>query len=225
MYVSLRRAAHLLLTLGVAALTACSGPQTDPSPGQTRMYRNVTGAMEPTLRIGQTVEVRLFEDSANAAAAVRHGDLVLYAWPVDTSKHFIKRLVGLPGDTLAMRGGVLHRNGRPATEPYILHDDTVAVDPLPELEWSRRFSIVGSDQPTSLTRKDWGPLIVPGGRYFVLGDNRDHSLDSRYWGFVSAGQLVGRLTEEARASVQPSSSIRLRRRASYGAWCIGGRNM
>ena len=195
-YVKLRRTANLLLAVGTSALAACSGPQSPASSERTRTYRNVTGAMEPTLRMGQTVPVTLFDDSATAAATVRRGDLVLYAWPPDTTKHFIKRLIGLPGDTLAMRGGVLHRNGMPVTEAYVLHDDTVAAEPLPELEWSRAFSAVGSDLPASLTRKDWGPLVVPAGRYFVLGDNRDHSLDSRYWGFVSAGQLLGRLKHE-----------------------------
>ena len=191
---SLSRAAYLLMAVWVPAFAACRS-QSAASTGRTRAYRNVTGGMEPTLRIGQTVEVSLFDDSANAAASVRHGDLVLYAWPVDTSKHFIKRLVGLPGDTLAMHGGLLHRNGQPVTESYVIHDDTVAAAPLPELEWSRRFSIAGHDLPT-LSRNAWGPLVVPAGRYFVLGDNRDHSLDSRYWGFVSAGQLVGRLTKD-----------------------------
>jgi hypothetical protein len=159
MCVSLSRAAYLLLAVGIPAFAACGKPQSAAASGRTRAYRNVTGVMEPTLRIGQTVEVTLFDDSANAAATVRHADLVLYAWPVDTSKHFIKRLVGLPGDTLAMHGGLLHRNGQPVTESYVIHDDTVAAAPLPELEWSRRFSIAGHDLPT-LSRNAWGPRTL-----------------------------------------------------------------
>ena len=81
---NVRRAAYLLLAVWIPAFAACSKPQSAASSERTRAYRNVTGAMEPTLRIGQTVEVSRFDDSANAAASVRHGDLVLYAWPVDT---------------------------------------------------------------------------------------------------------------------------------------------
>ena len=216
MSANFRRSASLLLAVGISVLAACNEPQSGASSGRTRTYRNVTGAMEPTLRMGQTVAVTLFEDSADAATTVRHEDLVLYAWPEDTAKHFIKRLVGLPGDTLAMRRGILHRNGRPVTEPYVLHDDTVVAGPLPELEWSRRFSAVGSHLPTPLTRNQWGPLVVPPGRYFVLGDSRDHSLDSRYWGFVSARQLLGHLPRDARAS---STQARVQHvdRANIGA--------
>src|SRR5215207_3316238 len=139
---------HVGLPMVAAAaaslLGACGAPQGSAGSPDTRVYRNVTGAMEPTLRLGQTVVVTLFDDSVSAERAVRRGELVLYAWPPDTSKHFIKRLIGMPGDTLDMRGGVLHRNGAPLTEPYAVRDDTVAVAPLPELAWSRRFSLAES---------------------------------------------------------------------------------
>jgi signal peptidase I len=101
--------------------------------------------------------------------ALRRDDVVVFAWPVDPSKNFVKRLVGLPGDTLLMRGGLLQRNGQSVAEPWVYR----------------------SGAPADSLRDDWGPLVVPPRHFFALGDHRDHSLDSRYWGTVPDSLLIG----------------------------------
>jgi signal peptidase I len=133
--------------------------------------------MEPTIRAEETVAVALFDTPARVAALER-GTLVVYTFPSDTTKQFIKRLVGVPGDTLAMARGVLHLNGQPRQEPYAHYSQT--------------------DSATNATRNNWGPLVVPPDSFFVLGDNRDHSADSRYWGFVPARLIFGRVVDPDR---------------------------
>jgi len=130
--------------------------------------------MEPTIRADETVTVALFDTPARTAALDR-GTLVVYAFPSDTTKQFIKRLVGVPGDTLAMAQGVFLLNGHPLQEPYAHRSQT--------------------DTAVNATRNNWGPLVVPPDSFFVLGDNRDHSADSRYWGFVPARLVLGRVLD------------------------------
>jgi signal peptidase I len=101
----------------------------------------------------------------------------------------VKRLVGLPGDTLAMLGRTLYLNGRPQDEPYTRHSD-----PRDSFSSSMMWQCDHSYRPGDCrpTRDNWGPVIVPVGRYFMLGDNRGDSEDSRYWGFVERTAIKGR---------------------------------
>jgi signal peptidase I len=146
-------------------------------------YRLPSTSMEPTLLRGDyllTVPLR---------GAVRRGQLVVYR----VAQHsFMKRVVGLPGDTLAMRDGQLIVNGHALSEPYAVRADH---DPLdPEFSWQQAY-VPGSD--TTVYRpslRSWGPLVLPPQRYFILGDNRGESYDSRYTGFVARSALVGRPT-------------------------------
>ncbi len=104
----------------------------------------------------------------------------------------IKRLMGMPGDTLAMRNRVLYRNGEVVDEPYVIHSD-VADEMHPWMSWQRDYLIDGVDAATyAPTRDNWGPLVVPEGHYFMLGDNREKSFDSRYWGLLEDWRLEGR---------------------------------
>lgn len=119
----------------------------------------------------------------------RRGDVVVFQWPRDRSKNFVKRVVGAPGDTLVMREGILFVNGTLQQERFAHH-----------LRVRDRYEADFGWQSTHLARKvldyrptrdNWGPLIVPSANYFVLGDNRENSLDSRYWGFVPDSLIRG----------------------------------
>ena len=158
----------------------------------TASFRNVSRAMEPTVLAGDMFTVRWFDKTP--ISELKRGLLIVHAWPPEPSKKFIKRLIGLPEDTLAMVDGVLQLNGRPLTEPYAWHEEP-SVDPLlDDFAWQRQYLVGRAKSDTAhyvASRNNWGPLAVPANVYFVLGDNRDNSLDSRYWGFVPAGDLLG----------------------------------
>ena len=147
-------------------------------------FRIPSSSMERTLLVGDFLLVNKWVYGAEipfthtrlpALRAPRHEDVVVFDWPVDPDKAFVKRLIGLPGDTLSMMQGVLTRNGTLLRERYV-----------------SRGSSTGSLYDTNGDARDsWGPLVVPPRHLFVLGDNRANSLDSRYWGFVPDSLLRG----------------------------------
>ena len=170
-------------------------------------YKIPSGSMERTLLPGDFLLVNKLVYGAEipfggkrlpAWRTPQRGDVIVFDWPVDTSKDFVKRLVGLPGDTLAMHGGVLMRNSVTQREDYVVHTEP-GVDPVNEdFRWQRGYlvnvaSAAGAPPNTVYhpSRDNWGPLVVPPRHLFVLGDNRDNSLDSRYWGFVPDSLLRG----------------------------------
>ena len=127
------------------------------------------------------------------ALPISRGDVVIFRWPHQPGVDVVKRVVGVPGDTLAMRDGVLIRNGRVVSEPYEERGSRAADIAHPWMAWQADYLAPGaSREGYRPTLFNWGPLVVPPGRYFVMGDNRDDSLDSRYWGFVERGVLRGR---------------------------------
>ncbi len=165
-------------------------------------FKIPSGSMEGTLLVGDFLlvnklvygaEVPLLGSTLPAIREPARGDVVVFQWPTDPTKNFVKRLVGVPGDTLAMRDGLLILNGRPQRERYVSHTEP-GVDPVGEdFRWQRDYLIRSAqasvrDRPS---RNNWGPLVVPDSNYFVLGDNRDNSLDSRYWGFVADSLVRG----------------------------------
>jgi signal peptidase I len=114
------------------------------------------------------------------ARRVRRGDVVVFRFPGDPSRDFIKRIVGLPGETVSIRDRAVFVDGRRLEEPYVFHaDDRVWPDDPSIPEEKRR-------------RDQLPPTRIPGGSYFVMGDNRDDSSDSREWGAVPETNLVGR---------------------------------
>lgn len=126
------------------------------------------------------------------------GDVVVFQPPPASGQprqsRYVKRIVGTPGDTLAMRAGALVRNGRPVDEPYIKHVRSWE-DPASErFRWQRARLVRRARGRRSYhpTRDNWGPLVVPADSFFVMGDNRDNSEDSRYWGFVGRDAIEGR---------------------------------
>ncbi len=169
-------------------------------------YKIPSGSMESTLLVGDFLLVNKLVYGATipltslrlpAVREPRRGDVVVFEWPTDQSKNFVKRLVALPGDTVAMQQGVLLLNGVEQDERYVVHTDP-GVDPVAEdFRWQRSYLVrtAAAAPGTSLryrpSRNNWGPLVVPDGHFFVLGDNRDNSLDSRYWGFVPDSLVRG----------------------------------
>lgn len=125
---------------------------------------------------------------------IRRGDIVVFHYPVDPTQHFVKRVIGVPGDRLRMVNKKVWINGKPTDEPYVRF-----IDP-PNNAFRDNFPRV--DIPAMGMEGKWwlqlrklvedGELIVPQGHYFVMGDNRDDSQDSRYWGFVPRENIIGR---------------------------------
>lgn len=160
-------------------------------------FRIPSSSMERTLQVGDFLlvnkwvygaEIPLLRRRLPALRAPRHADVIVFDWPVDHDKAFVKRLVGLPGDTLQMAQGVLQRNGVTVAEPYLTRA-SVAREPV--AGGANSANVVEPDVQVGAPRDSWGPLVVPPRHFFVLGDNRANSLDSRYWGFVPDSLLRG----------------------------------
>ena len=125
---------------------------------------------------------------------VNRGDILVFDPPHDPGLMLVKRLVGLPGDTLEMRNKELYLDGRRLTEAYVQHTDPSGNPADPLMAWQRDILAPGVDRGAyQPSRDDWGPLVIPQGRYFMLGDNRDESLDSRYWGLLEEWRIEGRV--------------------------------
>jgi signal peptidase I len=159
----------------------------DADPAQS--FRNDSGSMDSTLLVGERFTVR----NVDSTFGIRRGHVVIFAWPPDRTKHFVKRVVGLPGDTLAMVDARLEVNGQSVAEPYALIDDSEGDVSSRDFYWQRRYVAQPAlDTSTYVpSRNNWGPIVVPDGMYFVLGDNRNSSLDSRYWGYVQRDDIWG----------------------------------
>lgn len=164
-------------------------------------FRIPTGSMESTLLVGDFLLVNKAVYGARipfthlrtpAVAEPARGDIVVFVPPHDPGKNYVKRLVGVPGDTLEMRARVLYLNHEPRSEAYALTSG--AADMYASgMFWQCEHA--PADLPGEAcrpTRDSWGPIVVPDGRYFMMGDNRDDSEDSRYWGFVERDAIRGR---------------------------------
>ena len=166
-------------------------------------FKIPSGSMENTLQVGDFLLVNKLVYGAEVPFTHKRlprlrepsdGDVIVFEWPEDQTKNFVKRLVGVPGDTLEMRDGTLIRNDTALSERYVEHTEP-DMDPAPEdFRWQRDYLVKTAAAASGYhpSRNNWGPLVVPKGNYFVLGDNRDNSLDSRYWGFVPDSLLKGR---------------------------------
>jgi len=146
-------------------------------------YKIPSGSMKPTLLIGDHilvskfnygVKLPFFRSTLIPIGTPKRGDIVVFIYPEDRSKDFIKRLIGLPGDTIEIRNKKVFLNGAPWSDAYGVHVDALI---LP-----------GSVQP----RDNFGPVKVPDESIFVIGDNRDESYDSRFWGFVNMKDVLGK---------------------------------
>jgi signal peptidase I len=159
-------------------------------------------SMENTLLVGDYLLVNklCYGDKGLAGhlmpyEKIKRGDIIVFHYPVDPKQHFVKRVIGMPGDRLRMVNKQVWINGVPVTEPYVRHIDpslSIFRDDFPRVDLP---VIVGMEGNWWLEMKklvEDGQLIVPQGHYFVMGDNRDDSQDSRYWGFVPKENIIGR---------------------------------
>jgi signal peptidase I len=181
-------------------------------------FRIPSQSMEPTLLVGDflLVNKEVSRDSWMVAptSQIHRGDLIVFHYPVDPSMHLVKRVVGLPGDHVRLHAGRAYINDQPLAEPYAVFE------PAPPDRYRDEFPRMDSADPNIDSRWwiqlrtliDDGEITVPADSFFVLGDNRNDSADSRYWGFVPRATIVGkpfliyfsvRVAEDA-----PSDSLR-----------------
>jgi signal peptidase I len=122
----------------------------------------------------------------------KRGDVIVFRYPMDISQNYVKRLMGVPGDHIRIRDKVVSINGKALTEPYTQHVFP-GIEPYRDNFPSEPFGPVVDRALLMLANNVVnGELVVPPGNYFAMGDNRDNSLDSRYWGFVPRENIIGK---------------------------------
>jgi signal peptidase I len=187
-FTALQSLLHLIV-IAIFIITFCVQP-----------FRIPSESMESTLLVGDFLLVDKQAAAPDGAgtllptAAVHRGDIIVFHDPVDASLHLVKRVIGLPGDHLRLHEGRVYINGHVLTEPYAVYRPSPPDNfrdnfprlqaPDPEIDshwWIRMRSLIENNE-----------LIIPTGNYFVLGDNRNDSEDSRYWGFVPREAIVGK---------------------------------
>jgi signal peptidase I len=145
-------------------------------------FKIPSGSMEPTLLVGDHILVNKFiygikmpfiHTTLIPVSEPKRGDVIVFIYPVDQSKDFIKRVIGLPGDRIEIFGEKIYINGKPYDDKHGFYADQ------------------GSGSFRSTVQSHFGPVTVPADHLFVMGDNRDHSYDSRYWGFVPLNFVKG----------------------------------
>jgi signal peptidase I len=154
-------------------------------------FKIPTGSMENNLLIGDHLLVNKFvfaptltglENAVLPIDPIRRGDIVVFKYPEEPERDFIKRVIGLPGETIELRNKKVYIDNKPIDEPYV----HFLFPPEPAGE--------GSDSGFTDfdVRRTYGPVTVPEGHYFMMGDNRDNSQDSRYWGFMPRSYVKGK---------------------------------
>ena len=146
-------------------------------------FKIPSGSMKPTLLIGDHilvskfiygVKIPYFRKTLIPVRDPKRGEIIVFIYPEDRSKDFIKRVIGVGGDTIEIRNKKIFLNGMPYEDKYGVYVDG--------------FVIPGAIQP----RDNFGPVTVPKGSVFTMGDNRDQSYDSRFWGFVDLKDVMGK---------------------------------
>ncbi|MDP2278944.1 MAG: signal peptidase I [Nitrospirota bacterium] len=146
-------------------------------------FKIPSGSMIPTLLVGDHILVNKFLYGTKIPFSGKRvlmfkkpekGDIIVFKYPENPSKDFIKRVVAIEGDVIESKNKMIHVNGNKVNEPYAQHTDS-------------------SMRPMGIEPRDnFGPVIVPKNKYFVMGDNRDQSYDSRYWGYVDIKDVKGK---------------------------------
>lgn len=168
-------------------------------------FRIPTGSLEPTLLMGDFILVNKYDYGIRlpiirkkimGEGAPQRGDIMVFRWPANPKIYFIKRVIGLPGDKISYINKELYINGKMVPQSYLQVSNAVdesgaewqAVERSEDL-LGVKHSIFVDPQRSS---NDYQDIVVPAGNYFVMGDNRDASADSRYWGFVPDRNIVGK---------------------------------
>ncbi len=153
-------------------------------------FKIPTGSMQPNLLIGDHLLVNKviyspsalpLEDRILAKKPIERGHVVVFKFPEDPTRDFIKRVIGLPGETVEIRDKTVYINGQALVEPYAHFEEPPLRHDDPEYGLRNEGA-----------RDNWGPEVVPAGQLFVMGDNRDNSRDSRFWRFLPRDQVKGR---------------------------------
>lgn len=168
-------------------------------------FKIPSASMEKTLLIGDHLLVNKFIFGGRGAwyekvlpyRGIERGDIIVFKYPFGDHQYFVKRVIGLPGDRLKIVEKQVYINGKPLLEPYVVHDDNAAYDPF-------NYSFPPANQqliPGTVVMQ-WAheirkfisgnEIVVPPDKYFAMGDNRDRSSDSRFWGFVDRDAIMGR---------------------------------
>ena len=166
-------------------------------------FRIPSGSMERTLLIGDFLfvnkalygaEIPLTGLHLPAFREPRRDDLVIFKSVEEPRLTVVKRVIGMPGDTLSMEDDRLFVDGVAAQEPWVIRTDPLTDHEDPKMRaWQSRYLVSGRDVSTYRpTLKNWGPIVVPADSFFVMGDNRDNSYDSRYCGFLALQQVRAR---------------------------------
>jgi signal peptidase I len=160
-----------------------------------------SGSMENTLLIGDFLLVDKLHFAGQPIpghllpyGTIKRGDIVVFYFPVDASQFLVKRVIGLPGDHIRLRNRTVYVNGEPLQESYVVHKQWMPDgyrDNFPNQQsYSREIDRRWRYELASYVKD--GEVVVPPDHYFVMGDNRDNSSDSRYWGFVPRANIIGR---------------------------------
>jgi len=152
-------------------------------------FKIQTGSMEQNLLIGDHLVVNKFlfaptatglERALLPVTTIKRGDVVVFKYPEEPERDFVKRVIGLPGETLELREKRVYINGQRLDEPYVFY-----LEPPGQM--------TGQHEATTFDlRERYGPVVVPTDAYFMMGDNRDNSQDSRYWGFLPRSYVKGK---------------------------------
>jgi signal peptidase I len=178
-----------------------------------------TGSMEPTLLIGDFLLVNKLVYSSPSASIdnavlprrdIRRQDIVVFKYPKELNKDFVKRVIALEGEKVEIKDKQVYVNDEPISESYKVHND------------SQVFNKEGYYHYDDAIRDNYGPVVVPPGHCFVMGDNRDNSMDSRYWSFLPMSYIKGKpwviyfsYRAESDAFTKTSFSERLKKFASF----------
>lgn len=161
-------------------------------------YRIPSGSMESTLLIGDFLLVTRFNYGMKIPftdvyilrwSKPKRGEVIVFRFPRSHSKNFIKRVIGVEGDRVEIKGKKVYVNGEEINEPYVQYIDPFIFSPDDRNPGRQFFCPQGVQR---CNRDYYGPIIVPKHKLFVMGDNRDNSNDSRYWGFVDIDEVQGR---------------------------------